>query len=151
MGTIIEGVYGFTVPQQSNVLQYTTYTVQNVTQKALIGSAPWPTLTAGGLAGQIDASQVVSLLRTITTKSRVWGRVNFAGLPEVSITDGLPVAAWNTAALNAGANLLTTPVVGGLTARYVVYNRVLLTATFPVSVALGLAVRSLGKRKLPLV
>lgn len=149
MGVIVEGVFGGIVAQQALELKYTTYTVQNVTQGTLIGTAPWPTLVAGGGPPLIDVSQTVSLLRTVTTKSRVWGRLNLAGLPEASILDSLPNAAWNAAALVTGAVLLTTPVVGTLTARYVVYNRVLLTSTFPSSIALGLAVRSLGKRKVP--
>lgn len=149
MGTIIEGVYGALVVQLSSELKFTTYTVQNVTQSVLIGEAPWPTLTVGGGNLNIAVAQAVSLLRMVTNKSRVWGRVNLPGLPETIVVDSFPAAVWNTAALAFGAVLLTTPVVGGLTARYVVYNRILKTSVFPSSVAVGLAVRSLGKRKVP--
>lgn len=149
MGIILEGVFGLIAQQQEQSFKYTTYTIQNITQGILIGTAAWPTLTQGVIVAAIDVSQAVSLLRALTIKTKVQGRLNLTGMPELAITNSLTSAAWNSAVLTAGANLLVNVVIAPSLFRYTVYNTEFGTDNFATSVALGLATRIMGRRKVP--
>lgn len=148
MGVKIEGVFGSLAPEQSTRLYFTTYDVFNVTQGLIVGTAPWPTLNQGGRAGDLSASTAVGLLRMVTAKSRVQGRLNLVGLPEFNLTDSIQDAVWITAALLVGVDLLAAVAIGPSSLIYCVYNQEFGTYTLPVSVALGAASRSIGRRRL---
>lgn len=149
MGVIIEGKLGPLAAQQSVELFFTTYDVFNVTQGLIIGTLPWPTLVQGAIANQASAPTVVGLLRMITNKSKVQGRVNLVGVAENIISSGVLTGPFVTAALVTGANLLLANPVGPSSMQYVVYNQALATFTVPVATALGTASRSIGRRHLP--
>lgn len=148
-GIILEGIFGPLAPQQSNALFFTTYDVFNVTQSIIIGTLPWPTLTSGGIAGQLSASTVVGLLRMITPKSRVMGRVNLVGLSETILGSSTITGPYIAAALVVGANMLAAFPVGPSFLQYCVYNQEFGAFNLPTSVAIGASSRSQGRRKLP--
>lgn len=148
MGIILEGIFGPLAPEQGVGLFYTTYDVFNVTQGLIIGTLPWPTLVQGGTGGDLSAATVVALLRMVTPKSRVQGRVNLVGVPEAKLADSTMTGLFVTAALLVGAQLLNSFPVGPSFLQYTVFNQEFKTFTMPVSVALGSSSRSLGRRRL---
>lgn len=148
-GVYLELVFAALKVVQSDDLIFTEYSVQNVTQSIIIGTQPWPTFVMGDVAAGIDASQVVGLLRMPTARSKVQGRVNVVGLPESNILTGIIAPGFLSEILVTGANLLLPFVIGPSDITYVVYNQEFGTFNFPVSAAVGEAVRSLGRRKIP--
>lgn len=149
VGLFIEIVYGLLATVQPPTLKYTTYSVQNVTQKLIIGTLPWPTLVAGTGVGNLDASQVACLLRLPTATSQIQGRLYACGLAEGDISSSLFDASVLAAVAAIGANLLIGYTIAPSVITYAVFNQVLKTFKFPVSSAVGVATRALGRRKLP--
>lgn len=149
LGVYLELVFVPYLPLQSDDVSFTEYSVQNVTQGTIIGTQPWPTFTVGGAVTLIASSQIVGLLRMPTAKSKVQGRLNMVGLAETNINEGVIGGTVVAAILSVGANLLLPFVIGPSDVTYVVFNQEFSTFNFPVSAALGAAVRTLGRRKIP--
>jgi len=149
VGTFLEVVYTTVQAVQSTTYQYTTYSVANITQGTIIGTLPWPTFTAGLAAAAVDAAQVVGLLRMVTARTRVQGRVNVGGIPETNIADSILSVGVQAAILAMGTALIGPFIIAPSAIEYIVFNTTLLTFNLPVSAALGVAVRTLGRRKEP--
>lgn len=149
MGLMLELIFNAVHTLQSVGLQYTEYSVQNVTQGVIIGTLPWPTFTSGLGAGALDISQCVALLRMPTPASQVQGRVNLPGLTEDQILGSVIDAAFIAAALTVGGQLLLPFTVIGGQLTYIVYNQVLFTFNIPNSTAIGSSTRILGRRRKP--
>lgn len=148
MGTVIELLFATTQVVTPNTIQYTSYTVKNVTQNLLLGTAPWPTFVAGGDISAIASPQVAALVIGRTSKPRVQSRIFIAGLREGSVSAGIIDGILLTALVALAATLLLP--YQGLVQRYqyVAYNRALATSTIPVSSAVILPTRSQRRRSI---
>jgi len=131
---------------QANTYFFVDYTVQNVTQDRLLGTAAWPTYTNGGATGVLASAQIVALLIFNTVVPRTTGRVNIGGMTEANIAASALDAAFVTAMLLYGARLLIPQIITSGRLLYTVYNRVLATQTDPLSATAIANVRTQRRR-----
>jgi len=147
-GLVAEAILVDAPPQEGPGFRYINIQLQNLTQDLIIATLVWPTFDIGGAATQSDASQVAALLRMITPKPGVQGRMFIPAMAEGSIGNSVFSASVLTMMANIGTALLAPQVIGTGEITYTVFNQVLLTDTFPTSVGFGSTTRSLTRRKL---
>ena len=147
-GLIIEAIYAPIKARQSQKLFFINIQVQNVTQALIIGTLVWPTFVAGDEIGTPDVSQAAGLVRMITPKPRVQGRVYVPGWPESAIGEGAFLTPDRQAMADLGVNLLAPRALGVGELTYCVFNQVFKTFTLPTSAAFGVNTRGLNRRKL---
>lgn len=116
----------------SNSLRYTFLELKNVTQDTLLGVIPWPTFVQGANAGQMASPQVVALSVLPSDKSRVMGRVNWGGMLETDVSNGIIDALVLAAMATAQAVMMVSQSMTYGNYQYVIYNRVLGTFRLPV-------------------
>lgn len=131
IGEVIEIIFDPMRLEISNTLQYTVLEMKNITQDILLGVTAWPTFVQGASAAAPTSPQVVALSIMKTNKSRVAGRINWAGIPENKVTEGLLVATTLAAMATVQTNLLTD-LIGTLSVyAYIVFNREFGTFNLP--------------------
>ncbi len=148
MGTILENIYGDVASQMSDKYIFTNIAMQNLTQALIIGTIPWPTFTTGSTVSPIDVAQMCGLVRMITPKPRVQGRIYLPGFPEASVANSALNNDVQVAMADLGVNLLAPRALGGSELTYCVYNQILKTFVLPTSTAFGVSTRGLNRRKL---
>jgi hypothetical protein len=132
--------------ETSNTLKYTVLEVKNITQDLLLGSFSWPTFVQGAKGEPPASPQVVGLLLLPTAKSRVMGRVNFGGLPETAINDGIMDVALVAGLATSGAVMIAPIVQGFSTYQYIVFNVEFGTFNIPTTSSVVLATRTQRRR-----
>jgi len=147
-GAIAENIYAPIANEQSNQLFFINIALQNLTQALIIGTIPWPTFTTGSIAGPIDVAQMAGLIRMITPKPRIQGRVFAPGFPESGVANSAFQTSVQVAMADLGVNLLAPRALGTSEITYCVFNQVLKTFTLPTSTAFGISTRGLNRRKL---
>ncbi len=148
IGTIMEAILQEIHDIQSLAFRYVNIQVQNLTQNLIIGTFPWPTFGAGAGSALNNPSQVCGLVRMITARPRVQGRVFIAGTTESTTGDSAYTGAVQTAMADLGVNLLAPRALGIGELTYCVFNQVLKTFLLPNSTAFGISTRGLNRRKL---
>ena len=147
-GAAIEAMMVTLLPQQGSAWKYINITLQNLTQNLLIATLVWPTFTEGTAVSAIDTAQTSLLLRMLTAKPRVQGRVNIGGIAE----GGIISSAFSTLALLAGSvfgiALLIPISLGTGEITYTVFDQVFKTDNLPTSSFVGNTTRGLNRRKL---
>lgn len=131
LGSVIEQIFDPMRIVVANFLKYTTLEMKNITQDILLGITAWPTFVQGGVAGAPTSPQVVALSMMKTDKSRVAGRLNWGGIPETNVTDGVVGAPVLAAMATAQTNMLTDIIAIFSAYGYIVFNREFSTFRVP--------------------
>lgn len=122
---IMEALYSTVVAGISAEAEFVDINVFNITQDRPMGSIAWPTLTAGGAAGDMLPAQAAAFVRATTGFSRNWAKKFIGPCSEGSSTPQGFVAAALVALLEAFAAEWITTATPTPTNTYesVVYHR----------------------------
>lgn len=106
----MDDAYGNIAGYMANTMTFDDITVYNLTQDALIGQGPWPTLVTGTSAGAILPEQNCLLVRWTTDQLRSQGR-KFLGVFTESDWDGQ--SGWSTN-LKTAVGLYVVELLAGI-------------------------------------
>ena len=132
LASVMDTVYTPLPAQLSTGFSFNQVRVQNVTQSILLGTAPFPVLTAGLNASALLPRPVAALITLPTNVPKVRGGVYLGGFTEAAnVAPGTIAVATITQIALVAAELLIEHIFGVNSYRYVVFNTILKTFALP--------------------
>lgn len=108
-GEYLEAIYTEILTELPDSMDFTEYSVQNVTADVSIGTAAWPSLTTGSNVSDTLPSGDAGLLLARTSTPGHHGRKFFGPMSEASVDGGLPNSTALAALTAAGQEAYTDP------------------------------------------
>ncbi len=144
MDTVFSTMIGFI----TTALSYDQVRAQNVTQDVLLGTAAYPSLIGGTIAGDQLPLQNAAILNFPSSKPKTRGSVFLGGFTEAdNAPTGILSGGLQTALVSMAVILLGEIVLGPNSWRYVVFNTILKTFVLPTGSVIPAVWRTQRRRR----